>query len=166
VWNPGSRPAPASERPRAGVRQVCATLLALLGLPPRAGAIEGPLPGVVANALAPVDYAAEFAGGRAPARDQLDSGQATSGAPGETAPPDDDALMKLRALGYVGSAEPERAAGAASGSPGSEPGRTAGSFNNEGLILLSGGRPAEAAAAFESALRVDPRNGSALANLS
>jgi len=67
-------------------------------------------------------------------------------------------LAKLRALGYLGSGEPEHSTGYST--------RTAGSFNNEGLLLREARRDAEAAGAFESALRVDPRSASAMWNLS
>ena len=44
--------------------------------------------------------------------------------------------------------------------------RTAGSFNNEGLLLREAGRDEEAERAFTSALQVDPRSASAMWNLS
>jgi tetratricopeptide (TPR) repeat protein len=68
-------------------------------------------------------------------------------------------LRNLTALGYLGATESRTApAGATT--------RTAGSFNNEGLILRDQHRDDEAAAAFENALRIDARNPSALWNLS
>jgi Flp pilus assembly protein TadD len=67
-------------------------------------------------------------------------------------------LAKLKALGYVGSGEPSRASGNST--------RTAGSYDNEGLLLREAKRDDEAAAAFESALQVDSRNASAMWNLS
>jgi len=73
----------------------------------------------------------------------------------------EEELAKLRALGYLGGAEPDRAPAGAGGST-----RTGGSFNNEGLILKSLGRRAEAAATFERALALDPNLASALWNLS
>jgi tetratricopeptide (TPR) repeat protein len=68
-------------------------------------------------------------------------------------------LAKLTALGYIGAAE------GAHGPAGNST-RTAGSFNNEGLILRNDGRDDEAAAAYEEALHVDPKNAAALWNLS
>lgn len=79
-------------------------------------------------------------------------------AQGATAVDASEAIEKLKALGYIGSGEAAATAG-----PGT---RTAGSFNNEGLILRGLGRDEEAIAAFEGALRVDARNASAMWNLS
>jgi Flp pilus assembly protein TadD len=67
-------------------------------------------------------------------------------------------LAKLKALGYVGSGEP--ALGAATST------RTAGSFNNEGLILRELHREEDAERAFTSALQTDPKSASAMWNLS
>jgi Tfp pilus assembly protein PilF len=64
----------------------------------------------------------------------------------------------------VGAREPDRAP--PPGTAGDDASRTAGSYNNEGLVELDEGRPAEARAAFERALARDPKNASALANLS
>jgi Flp pilus assembly protein TadD len=72
---------------------------------------------------------------------------------------DEDTLAKLRALGYIGAAESShgrRLDGT----------RSAGSYNNEGLILQTHGEKAEAAKAFENALIVDPNLASAMWNLS
>jgi superkiller protein 3 len=49
---------------------------------------------------------------------------------------------------------------------GAERTRTAGSYNNEGLVLKNQGRTQDAIGAFEKALEVDPRLASALWNLS
>jgi len=68
-------------------------------------------------------------------------------------------LAKLTALGYIG-------AGDGAHGPAGNSTRTAGSFNNEGLILRNDGRDDEAVAAYEGALRVDPKNAAALWNLS
>lgn len=68
-------------------------------------------------------------------------------------------LAKLTALGYIG-------AGEGAHGPAGNSTRTAGSFNNEGLILRNDGRDDEAAAAYEGALHVDPKNAAALWNLS
>ncbi len=68
-------------------------------------------------------------------------------------------LAKLTALGYIG-------AGEGSHGPAGNSTRTAGSFNNEGLILRNENHDDEAAAAYEGALHVDPKNAAALWNLS
>jgi len=128
-----------------GVAQVCPTLLALLGLPPMPQG-EPPLAGAGAAAGAPVDYAAHYHP-PPPAR------------PAGTARANAETLEKLRALGYVGGVGSESAPRAGST-------RTAGSYNNEGLILRDQGRPAEAVGAFEKALSLDPDLASALWNLS
>jgi len=66
-------------------------------------------------------------------------------------------LEKLKSVGYItGSA----------GSPVADaPTRTSGSFNNEGVILRERNQNDDAITAFENALRVDPKNASALWNL-
>jgi Flp pilus assembly protein TadD len=74
---------------------------------------------------------------------------------------DQETLAKLKALGYVGAAEPASAPKAALGSR-----RTAGSYNNEGLVLRDQAKPDEARAAFEKALLIDPGLASAQWNLS
>lgn len=67
-------------------------------------------------------------------------------------------IAKLKALGYLGGAEPQTTREATT--------RTAGSYNNEGLLLRAAGRDVEAEKAFESALRADPKSASAMWNLS
>ena len=67
-------------------------------------------------------------------------------------------LAKLQALGYLGDGERSRGTGTST--------RTAGSFNNEGLILREAGRDDDAAGAFTAALAVDPKSASAMWNLS
>jgi predicted AlkP superfamily phosphohydrolase/phosphomutase/Tfp pilus assembly protein PilF len=144
LWGPGIAAAPG--HPHAGrVPQVCSTLLALLGLPPMKQG-EPPLTGVAASPSAPVDYAAQYRPA-APAR-AAGAGRA-----------DAEAVEKLRALGYVGGGGSESA-------PRSSSTRTAGSYNNEGLILRGQDKPAEAREAFEKALVLDPDLASALWNLS
>lgn len=71
----------------------------------------------------------------------------------------DESLAKLRALGYLGGGESAQAPA------GSTSTRTAGSYNNEALLLLEQGRRGEAQQAFERALAVDSQNASALWNL-
>lgn len=143
LWGPDIAPGP---RERGRVDQVCATLLALLGLPPGAGLAGPALPGTPAGTAEPVDYRALLP--LAPS--MPDPGTAPSG----------DEIAKLRALGYVGGGEPMRAPAGAGST------RTPASYNNEGLLLRQAGRTREAAAAFERALAVDPRSASALWNLS
>jgi tetratricopeptide (TPR) repeat protein len=67
-----------------------------------------------------------------------------------------DELAKLKSLGYLGNSEPNKSTGT----------RTAGSFNNEGLLLRERRNDAAALTAFEQALSVDPNNASAMWNLS
>jgi tetratricopeptide (TPR) repeat protein len=134
------------------IRNVAATLLALLGLPAGAGMAAPPLPPVAPVAAPAVDYAARF---REEIRARrLDSPPSPAAASEE--------LAKLQALGYLGANEPARV-GAGSGSRNP---RSAGSFNNEGLILLQEGKRDEARAAFERALALDPGFASAEWNLS
>jgi Flp pilus assembly protein TadD len=142
LWGRGV--ASRAERVTGDVGQVAATTLALLGLP-RAAGIEGPaLPGVVES-----DRTRDY-GPRA--------ATAAAVAAAEQSP---EELEKLKALGYLGAGESAmRPAGAA------DPTRTAGSYNNEGLILREAGKTAEARLAFEQALRIEPRAASAAHNLS
>jgi tetratricopeptide (TPR) repeat protein len=147
--------APGSEAAPVPLRRVAATLAALAGIPPGREPAGPPL---VASALAgePVDYRALFVAQRA-GRGRAPAASAASDSSEE--------LAKLRALGYLGAAEPDRAPAAAAGSI-VDPTRTGGPFNNEGLILKSLGRTVEAIAAFERAIALDPRLASALWNLS
>lgn len=144
LWGPGITP---GDRNRGGVAQVCATLLALLGLPPGAGLAGPSLPGAPEVGEETVDYRALL----------------PSTPPAETASSGGD-VDKLRALGYIGGSEPERAPANTGSITGST--RTPASYNNEGLLLRQAGRTRDAAAAFESALELDPRSASALWNLS
>jgi Flp pilus assembly protein TadD len=141
LWGEGIEP---GVRARGRVDQVCATLLAFLGLPAGEGLTSPPLPGTPAARGQSVDYRRFFQAPAAPAAGSEDA----------------EAVERLRALGYVGKGEPLRAP------EGDGSSRTAGSFNNEGLLLREGGRTAEAAAAFERALALDPANASTLWNLS
>lgn len=140
LWGRGITPVP--ERGSGRVDQVCATLLALLGLPPGQGIAGPPLGGIPANEGPAVDYAA----GYRPA----DGPSAEAGSAEEVA--------KLRALGYLGSQQGHPAKAGDT--------RTAASYNNEGLLLRQANRIAEAEQAFEEALAGDPDNASALWNLS
>jgi tetratricopeptide (TPR) repeat protein len=143
LWGPGIAPGP---RERGRVDQVCATLLALLGLPRGAGLAGPPLPGTPPGSEETVDYRALLP-------------PAPSAPPAETAPSGDE-IAKLRALGYVGGGEPMRSPAGAGST------RTPASYNNEGLLLRQAGRAREAVTAFERALALDRRSASALWNLS
>jgi Flp pilus assembly protein TadD len=135
---------------KGGVAQVAATLLALQGLPPGKRLAWPPLPPVPEPGAARVDYHAPY---RRPA------GVAASAPAGADA----EAIEKLRALGYIGANETASAPEAArrSGST-----RTAGSYNNEALLLQAEGKRERAMAAFEKALEIDPNLASAAWNLS
>jgi Flp pilus assembly protein TadD len=146
LWGPGI-PALPGHTGQGSVEQVCATLAALLGLPTGVGVAGPPLPPVAADDDRRADYRQHYK----PATLVLAS------APGANA----EALEKLRALGYVGAGEATVAAPGARGST-----RTAGSYNNEGLLLKKAGRVDAAIAALEKALEIDPRLASALWNLS
>src|SRR5205823_2706912 len=130
------------------VQQLSATLLALMGLPPGKDVLGPPLPGTPSSAAGePFDYRQHFT----PMAAMAGAGS------GEQSRVDEDTLAKLRALGYIGAAE---ATGRSAGT------RTAGSFNNEGLLLKGAGRTKEASDAFDTAISVDPNLASALWNLS
>ena len=144
LWGPGIES--SAVRERAGIARVCATLLALAGLPAGRGLAGPPLPGVLPQSGTVADYQAQYE-------------PRSAEAPAALGPSDEEDLARLRALGYVAAGEPDRRS--AGGST-----RTAGSWNNEGLILRAAGRSAEAQAAFEAALAADPRHASAMWNLS
>jgi Flp pilus assembly protein TadD len=132
-------------RGEGGVGQVAATVLGLLGLP-RAEGIEGPSLAGIAESPQVRDYGPRSA----------TVAIATPGGGNS-----EEAMERLRALGYLGAAESgTRPAGAGSST------RTAGSYNNEGVMLREAGRLDEARAAFEQALAVDPRVAPAAHNLS
>lgn len=152
LWGNGIEPAPApapAHAPHGTVQQVCATLLALAGLPP-GRSVTGPvLRGAPAlNASAAVDYRQFYTKPAAP----------TVSATASQSHVDADTVAKLKALGYIGGAE--EASGRSEGT------RTAGSLNNEGLLLEQQKRNDEAIDAFDRALAVDPNLASALWNLS
>jgi tetratricopeptide (TPR) repeat protein len=131
LWGEGIEP--SATRGEGQVGQVAATILGLLGLP-RAAGTEGPALAGVTEVLPATNY-----GVRAP------RGVAAGGAPA------DEAIDRLKALGYVGSGESATRPESAGGST-----RTGGSFVNEGSLLLEAGKTADARAAFEQALRLDP----------
>jgi Tfp pilus assembly protein PilF len=174
VWGPGVTPpgpVTASEMapdarwsgdrraPAGSVRQVCSTLLALLGLPADVHDAAGPLPGVTPAPGERADYRGSF-------RQPAGGVGSLAGAlpPGRSPEADTEALAKLRSLGYIGAGE--AMAAPPPDSRGRSSTRTAGSYNTEGLILREQGKNAEAAAAFEEAIRIEPGHASALWNLS
>jgi len=130
------------------IRQVCSTLLAATGMPNGERIAGPPLPPMQASNVT-VDYRRYF----------------QPFAPAEAAVPQSDsaeALAKLKALGYIGSAESDAAPAGVAGTST----KTAGSYNNEGLVLKHEGRIPDAIAAFEHALAIDPNLSSAAWNLS
>ncbi len=141
--DPGEGP---GERGRGRVDQVCATLLALLGLPPGKDMAGPPLPGSPAAAGEPIDDRARWKPAPLPSLPASEGG-------GEE-------VAKLRALGYLGADSGGRRSGRDSGT------RTPASYNNEGLLLRQAGRTEEAARAFERALALAPGQASAAWNLS
>jgi Flp pilus assembly protein TadD len=143
LWGKGIAPAAGA---RGGIARVCGTLLALAGLPPGEHLAGPPLSGAPPVTRPSVDYAAHYK--PVPAV-RTEAAQAA------------EEIAKLRALGYIGSGEAAQpAAGSAAGV------RTAGSFNNEGIILREQRKQREAMAAFERAITIDPNLASALWNLS
>jgi Tfp pilus assembly protein PilF len=152
IWGNGIQPSDVSapaHAPHGSVQQVCATLLALAGLP-SGRQVAGPVllgtPGTNANAS--VDYRQFYAKPVAPGASASPSGSRV----------DADTVAKLKALGYIGGAEDM--------SGRSEGTRTAGSLNNEGLLLKQANRTDEAIDAFDRAIALDPNLASALWNLS
>ncbi|HEX9188404.1 MAG TPA: alkaline phosphatase family protein, partial [Vicinamibacteria bacterium] len=118
LWGKGIEPVAARGEGRVG--QVAATILGLLGLP-RAAGTEGPALAGVTEVLPAMNY-----GVRAPR-----PVAAADGAPA------DEAIDRLKALGYVGSGESAtRPESAGAGT------RTGGSFVNEGSLLQEAGKTA------------------------
>jgi Flp pilus assembly protein TadD len=146
MWGPGIGRSPGHSG-HGSVDQVCPTLLSLLGLPGLAGA-SVPLSPVAAGETRRVDYRPFYR-------------PATAALAGAPAGADREAIEKLKALGYIGSGETGSAPAAARGST-----RTAGSYNNEGLLWKAKGERDRAVAAFDKAIQIDPALASALWNLS
>jgi Tfp pilus assembly protein PilF len=146
LWGPGVEA--TTKRNRGEVSQVCATLLALLGLPPGRGVAGPPLPGVEAVPSVLADYRTHYRRYQPAVALKAD----------EKANAED--IAKLRALGYMGAKEGRNTVATAGST------RTAGSYNNEGLLRRERGEMDAASAAFERALALDPANASALWNLS
>ena len=169
LWGSGVRP---GEGVAGGVRQVCATILDLLDLPPGVG-VAGPslAAGAIPHRVGPQRAAVDYRRGFQPMKDG-ETG-ATAGKAGAAS--GEEALAALRALGYVAGDEPgpNRTTGAAAEQPAghlagevNSSTRTAASFDNEGLILRAEGRADEARNAFEAALLLSPSDASAAWNLS
>ena len=135
--------APGAGAP-GSVMQTMPTMLDALGLAPTAGIADHPLDGIRPSALQPVNDRSFF---RPP--DDVAAGP-TGKQPEE--------IARLKALGYIGGSEPEQRS-ISSGST-----RTPGSYNNEGLIREQNGDRDGAKQAFESALKIDPDDASALWN--
>ena len=137
--------------------RVFSTLVSLLGLPAAQGVEPGTLDGVPAPAKPALDYARVYRelAARRPGRPASATAASTRSA--------DEEIAKLQALGYIGSGEPTRApeAARASGST-----RTAGSYNNEGILRRGDRDDTGAREAFEKAIEIDPDLASALWNLS
>jgi tetratricopeptide (TPR) repeat protein len=188
LWAPGSAASPASLAPASrgsgGVAQVCATLLALLGLPPGAG-LAPPLEvardftgeGTTPATATPVDYRRFFRAAGSAAETARAAAAAPTSAEPAPAPapaasvPEDEQLAALRALGYIGAHEPGRRSAAAPAAPqaaaaAADATRTAASFDNEGLLLRQARQLPAARAAFEQALVRQPDLPAALWNLS
>ncbi len=148
LWGNGIQASPGHAS-HGSVQQLCATLLSLSGLPPGRDVLGPPLPGApTAAASSAADYRRYYVKPAAPA--------ATAST--DSSRVDADAVAKLKALGYIGAGE--EATGRAQGT------RTAGSLNNEGLLLKQQNKIDEAIDAFDRALTVDPNLASALWNLS
>lgn len=143
LWGAGVAPAPGHPG-RGSVEQVAATLLALLGLAP--SGVGTPLPAVPPDPRPPLDYTAHYR----PA-------QTVASTPGTES---QEAIEKLRALGYVGGGAGGSGAPGTSRPPGST--RTASSWANESLILRLQGRAGAALDAARQALAIDPNQATAL----
>ncbi len=128
----------------ARIDQVCATLLAVLGLP-HDDRLAPPIAGVVRASAERVNYHRYFH-----RHEQRTTNNEQR---------NHEAIANLKALGYIGGSEPARAPANATST------RTPASFNNEGLILGEKGRLDEAEAAFVGALTIDPNYESAKTNL-
>ena len=133
---------------RGTIRQVCATLLAATGMPSSEHVAGPPLPPLEASKTT-ADYRRFFQPFAPPE-------PAAAGADAN------EALAKLKALGYIGSGESDAAPASVAG----KSTKTAGSYNNEGLVLKHENRIPEAIAAFERAMEIDPNLSSAAWNLS
>jgi len=158
LWGPGIAARPGHPL-RGSVGQTTATLLALLGLPRGLGLLGPPLADLSPTPGEALDYATLL-----PRPKPAGTGAAASGATsGAASAANAEAIEKLKALGYIGAGESAQAPDAVRRAGGT---RTAGAYNNAGLIFRDQGKQDAAKAAFEKALEIDPGLGSALWNLS
>ena len=148
LWGPGVS-AKAGHAAQGDVQQVCATLLALLGLPPGRDVNGDPLEGATPAKAPRADYAGHY---RPAAAQVADAAHAAT---------DKQAVENLKSLGYISGSESNVAPPGSRGTT-----RTAGSFNNEGVIQKERRKFPQAIEAFEKALTVDPHLASAQWNLS
>jgi Flp pilus assembly protein TadD len=146
LWGPGLAARNVRDQP-ASVLQVAPTLVSLAGLPAGRDLATPVLPGAPAPPGESVEYRAFYTQPK-PADDTA-----------ATRTVDEDTLARLRALGYIGAAE-------SSSGRRIDPTRSAGSYNNEGLLQKAAGKRDDAIKAFENALVVDPNLASAMWNLS
>ena len=147
LWGRGV-PARPGHAAQGDVQQVAATILAIAGLPPGRDVNGDPLEGASPLNAPRADYAAHY---RPSARVAAKRGAAV----------DREAVANLRSLGYIGASESDAAPPGSRGST-----RTAGSYNNEGVILKERNKLPQSIEAFEKALAVDPNLASAQWNLS
>jgi len=148
LWGDGvaAKPGHTAE---GDVQQVAATILALAGMAPGRDINGDPLDGAPAVTAPRADYAAVY---RPAAQAAASAGKSAA---------DRDAVANLRSLGYIGASESDAAPPGSAGST-----RTAGSFNNEGVILKERRKLPQAIEAFEKALTIDKNLASAEWNLS
>lgn len=148
LWGPGV-PAKPGHQAQGDVQQVCATLLALLGLAPGRDVNGDPLEGAPSASLPRADYAAQYHPAAAQAADAARPAI------------DRQAVDNLKSLGYISGSESNAAPPGSRGTT-----RTAGSYNNEGVIQKERRKFPQAIEAFEKALQVEPSLASAQWNLS
>lgn len=147
------------------LRQVFPTLLTLAGLPPSTTGEQRPLAGLAPSAAPAFDYGAlyrELASRRRPPSPAGGGAKADDGANLAA----QEEIAKLQALGYLGANEATKAPAALLAAGGPDATRTASSWNNAGLVLRAEHRDAEARAAFERALALEPGLAAAQWNLS
>ena len=117
IWGPGVAAQPGHNA-QGDVQQVAATLLSLLGLPPGRDVNGDPLDGAPPVKGARADYSAHYRPTATLAADAT-----------RPAAADKQAVENLKSLGYIGGSESNTAPPGSRGTT-----RTAGSYNNEGVI--------------------------------
>ncbi|MGE0453064.1 MAG: alkaline phosphatase family protein [Vicinamibacteria bacterium] len=162
LWGPGIAARPGHPL-RGSVGQTTATLLALLGLPRGLGLLGPPLADLPATPGEALDYAALLPRPKAALAGGAGAAATSAASSGTASVANAEAIEKLKALGYIGVSESAQAPDAVRRAGGT---RTAGAYNNAGLIFRDQGKSEAAKAAFEKALEIDPGLGSALWNLS